>query len=153
MAYATRTDMEARYPAAELIERTNLGDPDATEITGTVLDRALADASAEMDDYFDPSALPIDLDRLEASSRERLVVLCCRIARKNLYFDAKPYEQKPQWRIDYDDAISALERHRKDQANLLRYAEAPAPGQAAGATTVRTSGNRRVFSRDRLRDW
>jgi hypothetical protein len=104
-----------------------------------------------MDDYFDPSVLPIDLDRLAASSRERLVLLCCRIARKNLYFDAPPFEQKPQWRIDYEDARSALERHRKNETDLLRYAEAP--GQAAEAMTVRTVGNRRVFSRDRLRDW
>jgi phage gp36-like protein len=151
MAYATRQDMEARYPVRELIERSNLDDSGADEINDRVLDRALDDASAEMDDYFDPAALPIDLSALAASSRDRLITLCCRIARKNLYFDAPATsEGKPQWQREYEEAIESLRRHQRNEADLIRYA-APAVA-AAPAMIVKTRGNDRVFSRKRLGD-
>ncbi|MGZ8245833.1 phage protein Gp36 family protein [Methylomagnum sp.] len=149
MAYATQADMEERYPLEELIQRTNLDDPDATAIASSVLNRALEDASLEVDDYIDPTALPIDLDTLVPTSRARLALLCCRIARKNLYFDAPPSDNKPQWRLDYEAALDTLKRHQNGETSLLRYLEAPA---ANGLGQVRTAGNDRVFTRRRLGD-
>lgn len=152
MAYATPADMAERYPLQELIERTNLDEPDAVAIAAQVLERALADASAEMDDYFDPAELPLDLSALAASSRDRLITLCCRIARKNLYFDAPASnEGKPQWQREYEEAVDALRRHQRNESSLIRYA-GPAV-TAAQAAIVQTRGNGRVFTRDRLKEW
>ncbi|BAZ39415.1 hypothetical protein NIES4101_53680 [Calothrix sp. NIES-4101] len=53
MAYATIADMVALFSEAELIEISNLDYPDATTINEPVVDRAIADAQAQIDAYLE----------------------------------------------------------------------------------------------------
>ena len=52
MVYAQPSDMIARYPNRDLVQLTN-EDPTQTVVDQTVLQQALADASAEIDGYLE----------------------------------------------------------------------------------------------------
>lgn len=139
MAYATIADMLGSYTQSELIERTNLDDEAATAINAAVLNRALEDAHAEIDGYLGRYNLPFVVIPTV------LKLLCRKIARKNLYFDAPSFgQEKPQWRRDYEDSVRILEKISTGDIDLGTAQSAPHPSVAS------KSGNQRVFTRTRL---
>ena len=140
MAYATPEDMVAHFGEPEMIQRTHLDDPAATAIDADVLQRALDDASAEMDGYLGRYTLPF------ASVPPLLTTLCKAIARKNLYFDAPTSGDRPQWRSNYEDAVRMLKGISTGDIDLGNQTTAP------HAAMVGATANRRVLSRSTLRD-
>ncbi len=79
MMYADASQMQARFGEQELIELTDKNGQ-AGELVQTVLDGALADASATIDGYLAGRyALPL------ASIPQVLVPICCDLARYQLY--------------------------------------------------------------------
>lgn len=83
MPYATPTDLEQRFGAAELIQQTDLTGAGAAN--ADTLARALDDASALIDGYL-ASRYPLPI----ATPPALLVTLCCDLARYALYIDAAP---------------------------------------------------------------
>ncbi len=141
MAYATIADMEGLYSQDELIQRTNLDNPDADTIDLDVLQQALDDAQTEMDGYLGRYTLPF------AEAPPLLNRLCRIIARKNLYFDAPPMgADQPQWRLDYKDAMRLLTQIAAGTINLGSELAAP------HIAVILTSGNPRRLTRRQLRD-
>lgn len=138
MPYATAADMQAVYPHEELVQRTNLDDPTATDINLDVLGRALQDGADEIDGYLGAYSLPF-ADPPPLLNRLNRV-----IARKNLYLDAPASERMPQWRMEYDDAIRTLRGISSGDITLGTPATAPHP------RVVRVNARTRVFTRDRL---
>jgi phage gp36-like protein len=70
MAYAQPSDMIARYPNRDLVQLTN-EDPTQQVVDDSVLQQALADASAEIDGYLESRfTLPLsDAPAVTALSR------------------------------------------------------------------------------------
>ncbi len=140
MAYATLDQMQDAFGTGELVQRTNLDETDATTVNAAVLQRALDDASAEIDGYLGRYTLPFE------TVPPLLTTLCKAIARKNLYFDAPGSADKPQWRRNYEDAIMMLKGISAGDIELGNQTTAP------HAAMVATQANRRVFTRDTLRE-
>lgn len=129
MAYATRTDLEARYGAEELAQREAM-------LTAGAVERALADASDEIDRYAGGRyALPI------APVPATIERINCALARYYLLGDAASAAARQA----YDDARAFLRDLQAGRATLDGVAAA-APGSAAGAATVVASA--RLFRRD-----
>jgi phage gp36-like protein len=79
MAYATVSDMIARFGAPELIRISTPADQDMDGVVGPVVDAALEDASALMDSYIRRRySTPLDVAPPE------VVAACCNMARFNL---------------------------------------------------------------------
>jgi phage gp36-like protein len=79
MAYATATDMIARFGSDELIRISTPASQDMDGVVASVVDAALEDASAVMDSYIRRRyQTPLDVPPPE------IVVCCCNIARFNL---------------------------------------------------------------------
>lgn len=134
MGYCTQVDMVNRFGAEELIQltdRTNAG-----VIDTTVLDAAIADASAEMDGYLGGRytlpliTVPVVLSRL-----------CADMVRYYLYDDV-PLDQVRQ---RYEDAIAFLRRVASGQVTLGLATDGKAATPSDGAE-MQSGG--RVFSRD-----
>jgi phage gp36-like protein len=92
MSYATRTDLENRYGAAEFAQRESI-------LGVGAVDRALADASAEIDGYLDDRYL-VPVFPVPTIINKR----CCDIARYNLLGDACTEDARNR----YTDAIKYL---------------------------------------------
>ncbi len=79
MAYATVTDMIARFGAEELIRISTPAGQDMDGVVGHVVDAALEDATALMDSYIRRRyQTPLDVPPPEVTAA------CCNIARFNL---------------------------------------------------------------------
>lgn len=129
MAYATRTDLEARYGAEDLAQREAM-------LTAGAVERALADASDEIDRYAGGRyALPI------APVPATIERITCALARYYLLGDSASEAARQA----YDDARAFLSHLQAGKATLDGAAVA-APGSAAGAASVVASA--RLFSRD-----
>lgn len=117
--YATRQDMVDRYGLRELaaledVHRT--GQPDAT-----VTERALSDASDEVDSYlFARYTLPL------SGSSPTLVRVVCDIARRRLYRD-KPLEEVLK---RYEEAVDWLKAVSAGRAGLTFAATVGEPAAA-----------------------
>lgn len=114
MPYATRAEMIDRFSEAELIQLTDKGSVRADRIVDAVLNRALADASAEIDGYLAGRyTLPL------APVPANLPLLCCDIAR---------------YRLQHNEASEAV----KDRyAAAIRFLTKVATGEIAiGATAL-----------------
>ncbi|MBK7314929.1 gp436 family protein [Candidatus Aalborgicola defluviihabitans] len=99
MTYATLPDMVDRFGETELVQRTDR--VDSGTIDAVVLDRALADADAEIDSYLATRyMLPL------ASTPPVINRLACEIARYRLFDDGVP----ETIRVRYQDAVSLLKR-------------------------------------------
>jgi phage gp36-like protein len=142
MAYATLADLLARgVTRRELIERTNRDVDGAQAVNESVLDRALQDASDEIDGYLGGYDLPF------AAPPPRLVRLCCDLAWASLWPDAViDPQQKPEWARRRDAAIEALKGVAAGEIDL------GLPAQAPKAAVARTAGNPRIFTRNRMVD-
>ena len=130
-----------RFGQAELVQLTDRTIPATGAIVDAVLNKALADANAEIDGYLiGQYQLPL------ASVPANLEALACDIARYKL-FDDRATEQVSK---RYDDAVKYLVRVGKGELSLgLDAANQPAP--PTGGPTA--DGPARVFSRATLADY
>lgn len=101
MAYATATDMEARFPTNELIELTNQNDPSVETINAASMSVALDDASAIID-----TNLASRMSTPVSPAPSVLVSVCCDLARYRLYAGCSTEEVEKR----YDNAIKLLKR-------------------------------------------
>lgn len=138
--YATQADMVARFSLVELIQLTDR-DHTASEVDADVLERALADADAEVDARLQARyALPL------ASVPRLLVNIACDITRYRL-MDDRATDQVTR---RYDDAIKLLDRIAKGQLSLGLDAAATATPVVDGPAYTAAP---RVFSRRLLDDY
>jgi phage gp36-like protein len=103
MAYAQPSDMIARYPNRDLVQLTN-EDPTQTVVNQTVLQQALADASAEIDGYLE-SRFTLPLSDPPAV----LARLACDVAMYRLQA-LPPLHDLAEARKRYEDAVAVLVR-------------------------------------------
>lgn len=133
-AYATQQDLVDRFGAEELIQLTDRANTGA--IDATVLDQAIADASAEIDGYLGGrytlplSHVPLVLSRI-----------CADLVRYYLYGDA-PLDQVRQ---RYEDAVAFLKSVARGQMTLGVATDGKA---AAPSDNAEMQSGGRVFSRD-----
>ena len=101
MVYAQPSDMIARYPNRDLVQLTN-EDPTQTVVNQTVLQQALADASAEIDGYLESRfTLPL------SDPPVVLARLACDIAMYRLQA-LRPLHDLAEARQRYEDAVAVL---------------------------------------------
>ncbi len=129
MSYATLDDLRRRFGEEELIQLTDRAHAGA--IDTDVVDRALSDATAEMDGYLAARyQLPLGSVPLV------LVRLCADIARYYLYDD----HATDQVTERHKAAVETLKRISNGQVSLGLDAEGESPETADGAEM--TSGGR-----------
>ena len=137
MTYATQADLTDRFGAVELAQLTDRAS--GLVIDTAVLDRALADADAEINSYLATRyALPL------ASTPTVLVRLAADMARYRLYDDRVTQAVRER----YQDAVSLLKRLASGEVRLDGAATPPEP--AAGSTAVAVRAPDRVFGADAL---
>jgi len=150
MVYAEPSDMIARYPNRDLVQLTN-EDPAQTAVNQTVLQQALADASAEIDGYLESRfSLPL------ADPPAVLARLACDVAMYRLQ-SLRPLHDLAEARRRYDDALALLVRVADGTLTLGLSQDNREPGEAAGAVVTEAGGDRsgalpsRIFSRGNLK--
>ncbi len=127
MTYATQADLVERFGAQELAQRTNR--VDGQSIDTVVLERAIADAAAEINGYLATRyTLPL------ASTPAVLVRLCADLARYQLCGDKVPESVRQR----YTDAVSLLKRLATGEVQLAGVQAVPAAGGAGNAVAVRS---------------
>lgn len=141
MPYTTSLLLQDRFGVAELIQLTDKATPRTGAIVGSVIDKAIADADAEIDGFVGVRyAVP-----LPEPTPPVLVPIACDIARYRLYGNAVPEIVRQR----YEDAISRL----KDiAAGRMALGIDPATAAVVSAgSQVRSPA--RVFSDDLLRNY
>ena len=134
MPYATKQDMIDRFGEEELIQLTDRSN--AGVIDDQVLNRAIADADAEIDGYLGgryalPLAIvPVSLGRIAAD-----------VTRYYLYEDAATDHVRQR----YEDAVRFMRAVGEGKVSLGIDASGATAQQAGGASM--TSGGR-IFTRD-----
>jgi phage gp36-like protein len=142
MSYATPDDMIARFPNRDLVQLTN-EDPNLTEVDRIVTQRALDDASAEIDGYIESRfALPL------ADPPAVLARLTCDIAMYRLQA-LRPLHDLEDARKRYEDAVAMLTRVARGEVTLGIAPDSAEPPLAGAVETV--EGPQRVFTRDKLK--
>jgi len=140
MAYATPQDMIDRFAEQQLVEVT---DPEIVEIKVAALDRALEDASDEIDGYLEGRyRLPLQ------SPPRSLRILACNIAMYRL-LTLRQIDVMEDQRQRYDDAVKYLRAVANGDINLGLTLAGQTVDPAGGPTLV--AGPERTFSRDRLK--
>ena len=141
MSYTTLALLEERFGTDELIQRSDKYPPYTGAVVTTVIDRAIADADAEIDGYVGARyTLPLPLPTPPV-----LVPIACDIARYRLYDDAVPDVVRQR----YEDAIARL---RDIAAGRLSLGVDPAPAAGSQGTVV-VRAPARIFGADALRDY
>ncbi|WP_445157403.1 gp436 family protein [Halomonas sp. E14] len=135
--YASVADMVARFGETEIVELTDL--EHTGEIDTAVAERALEDASAEIDGYL------ASRYRLPVTDTPRLLsTLCTDIARYRLQKGVSTEQARQR----YEDAVARLRGIARGEINLPL--ESPPP---ASAEPVAVRGRRRVFDDDTMRGY
>ena len=139
-SYATSADMIARFSEQQLKEVT---DPDVECIRTDALDRALEDATDEIDGYLEGRY------RLPLQDPPRgLRIIACNIAMYRL-LTLRQIDVMEDQRKRYEDAVKFLRGVAAGDINL-GLTPADQTVQPAGGPAMR-EGPARTFSRDRLR--
>lgn len=152
MNYAQPSDIIARYPNRDLVQLTN-EDPAQATIDQTVLQQALADASAEIDSYLE-SRFTLPLNDPPAILQR----LACDIAMYRLQ-SLRPLHDMADARRRYDDAIAMLTRVADGALTLGLAQDNQEPPPAADAAVSRAGGDpsgtlaQRIFSRGALKGY
>lgn len=134
MTYATQADLEARYGAEEVLQLADRNRDGV--IDAGVIDRALADADAEIDGYLGSRyQLPL------ATAPQIINVYACDIARYRLYSDAATEEVRKR----YEDANKFLRLIAEGKVKIGPMANGVEPTHTAGAE-MHSDG--RVFGRE-----
>lgn len=142
MTYAAAQDMIDRFSEQQLKEVT---DPDAESIRAEALDRALEDASDEIDGYLEGRyRLPLP------NPPRSLRIIACNIAMYRL-LTLRQIDVMEDQRKRYEDAIKFLRAVSTGDINL-GLTPADQTVQPAGGPAMR-EGPARTFSRDRLRGY
>lgn len=137
MMYATVSDMVSRFGEQEIIELSNLDLSQDIEIDQAAVERALTDASAEIDGYLAARY------RLPVTGEVRLLSqMCTDIAR----FRLQKGVSTEQARQRYEDAVDTLKRISAGTMNLPLQAPPPAIGEP-----VVVPGRARVFDDETMR--
>jgi phage gp36-like protein len=150
MIYAQPSDMIARYPNRDLVQLTN-EDPTQTLVNQTVLQQALADASAEIDGYLE-SRFTLPLNDPPAV----LARLTCDVAMYRLQA-LRPLHDLAEARKRYEDAVSVLLRVADGTLTLGLTADNQESPEAEGAVVTEAGGDhsgvlpQRVFRRGTLK--
>lgn len=129
MPYANRQEMIDRFSEAELAQLTDKGAIRADRIVDAVLERALADASAEIDGYL-AGRYVLPLDPVPAN----LSLLCCDIARYRLQIN----EAGEQVKARYDGAVRFLTKVASGDIQIGATALGATPAAASGGVSFRT---------------
>jgi phage gp36-like protein len=141
--------MIARYPNRDLVQLTN-EDPTQTTINATVIDQALADASAEIDGYLDGRfALPLT-DPPAVLNR-----LACDVAMYRLQ-SLRPIHDMADARQRYEDAVQLLVRVARGEVTLGLTADNLEPAEGADVIQVEEGCGGapiRIFSRRTLQSY
>jgi phage gp36-like protein len=148
VAYASSDDMIARYPNRDLLQLTN-EDPTQTEINTSVIDQALADASAEIDGYLDGRfALPL------TDAPALLDRLACDVAMYRLQ-SLRPLHDMADARKRYEDAIEPLVRVARGEVTLGLTPDNLEPAEGHDEITlIKEPGPAmRIFSRSSMRGY
>jgi phage gp36-like protein len=148
VAYASSDDMIARYPNRDLVQLTN-EDPTQTEINTSVIDQALADASAEIDGYLDGRfALPL------TDAPALLDRLACDVAMYRLQ-SLRPLHDMADARKRYEDAIELLVRVARGEVTLGLTSDNLEPAEGHDEITlIKEPGPAmRIFSRSSMRGY
>ena len=150
MAYAQPSDMISRYSNRDLVQLTN-EDPTQSAVDETVLQQALADASAEIDGYLESRfSMPL------ADPPAVLVRLTCDVAMYRLQ-TLRPLHDLAEARKRYDDAVAMLIRVADGTLTLGLAADNREPAQAHDSVVTQAGGDQsnadsqRVFSRGTLK--
>lgn len=139
MPYATRQDMIDRYSEVELAQLTDRGSVRADRIVDAVLNRALDDASAEIDGYLAGRyVLPL------SPAPANLPLICCDIARYRLQIN----EAGEQVRARYDAAIKFLTKVATGEIQIGATALGATPAAAAGGVSFSTG--QKAFGRSQF---
>lgn len=152
MAYATANDMTARYPNRDLVQLTN-EDPTQTTVNTVAVERALGDASAEIDGYLE-SRFTLPLSDPPAV----LTRLTCDIAMYRLQ-TLRPLHDVADARKRYEDAIELLVRVARGEVTLGLAPDNTEPAAATGSVVTQAGGDasealpRRVFDRGSLKGY
>lgn len=132
--YATSTDMQERFGEQELLRLSNK-DARAETIDTAVLNTALADATARINGYL-AGRYPLPLAVVPAV----LVVLCCDIARYQLWDDHAPEQVKER----YDGALLFLAQVGQGKLGLGLSDDGESP-QSQNLAVLESAGS--VFAR------
>ena len=144
--------MIARYPNRDLVQLTN-EDPAQTVIDTSVIDQALADASAEIDGYLDGRfALPLNDVPLVLNR------LACDVAMYRLQ-SLRPIHDMADARKRYEDAVALLVRVARGEVTLGLTADNLEPPDAQVEIAIQQGcgpqggAAMRIFSRRSLRSY
>lgn len=134
MIYATKQDMIDRFSQLEIQQLTDKSEPPAGAINDVVLNRALQDASGDIEAALNGRyALPL------ASVPPVLVRVCCNLTRYYLYEDGASEAVKRR----FDDDKKFLDSIAKGTATLGLDGAGASVAPAAGG--VEFNDSRRVF--------
>jgi phage gp36-like protein len=141
MPYCTETDIKRQIDWDTLVQLTD--DNDSGVIDTDILDRAIADADAEIDAYCG-SRYTVPFTTVPDVIRKRSVDITI----YNLYARRRgaPDDRKER----YTNAMQFL----KDVArNIVSLGEDDPDGSPSGANTPEISSSDRIFSREKLKGW
>ena len=141
MTYVTKQGLIDRFGEQELVQLTDRTNIPVSTVDDTVVERAIADASAEIDGYL-AKVLQLPLTVVP----DVLGKKAADIARYFLYGDRA--DKESQVTRSYNEALRWLENVSKGLVQLTDGPETPA---AAGGGQVQASAPNRVFTRDSLR--
>lgn len=136
MAYATLADLVARYGEEEVKQRTDR--TGAGAIDAAVAQRALDDATAEIDGYL-ASRYTLPLPTVPA----HLARIACAIARYRLWEDLA----SERVRQDYEDAVKLLAAIARGTVSLGLPATLPPESRPGLSLSAAQSGPAPVFGR------
>lgn len=138
-AYASALDLQDRYPERDLIQLT---DPDGAVLDVARLDRALADASAEIDGYLQGRyQLPL------SQVPQHLALLACDIAMYRLQV-LRPLGDIEDARKRYEDALHYLRQVARGEVQLGLSEQGVAAPQGSGPEVISST---RTFTRESMR--
>ena len=140
--YATLSDMQTRFGEREIIQLSDRSIPPTGLVDATVVDTALADASAEIDSWI-MGRYPLPLGEIPPV----LVGLCCDMARLRLCTDHPPENVREK----YEQALGFLKAVQSGKAHLGLSGESESA--QTSAHRVDYSASEPVFNSRSLKDY
>lgn len=138
MAHATKQDMLDRYDENKLVELTDRADIATGEIVNAVMDKALTDATEQINSYLAGRyRLPL------SATPGVLITHACIIAYYKLHRSHYPEEV----RKEYEDTLKWLESVARGTVTLDAAGSQP----QSAAADARVEGPERIFSRDSMK--
>ena len=134
--YVEVSGLIARFGEQELIQLTDRASTGV--IVTSVAERAIADATAEIDGYLRAGGYTVPL----SPAPELLERIAADIARFHLYDDQATEEVRKR----YEDQVALLRRIASGDVRL-------GVGEGDGAGSAEVAASERVFTRDGLRDF